>query len=1193
MSIRKFGAAVTTAALIASTLIVSGAPQAFALPQSIGGQGQVSVGPGRYIVTLVDPSAATYQGGVDGFAPTKPGDGKQLNADRRAVQSYSNYLADQQRNVAASVGARVDYSYTLAINGFATSLTARQAAALSANKNVAALTPDDLKHVTATPSTVFLGLEGPDGVWASIGGVGEAGGGVVVGMIDTGIAPENPSFAGAPLGTAPGAEPYLDGATITFARADGNTFTGSCVVGEQFTADDCSTKLVGARYYVDGFGATNIGTASTGEYLSPRDGNGHGSHTASTAGGNATVPASIGDVDFGTISGVAPAARIAAYKVCWDGPDPTVTSDDGCATSDILAAIDQAVADGVDVINYSIGGGAAQTTISPTDEAFLGAASAGVFVAASAGNDGPAASTLDNASPWITTVAAGTIPGYEATVTLGDGQAFAGASVTVDMDPDATPLNGNLVTASAVALPGAVKANLCFTGTLDPALAAGRIVVCERGENARVDKSAEVARAGGIGSILVNVVPGSLDLDQHAVPTIHLDARYHAAIMAYAATAGATATFTAGNATDYHPPTPQVAGFSSRGPVQADGSDILKPDITAPGVAIIADGANAAGGAPTFQFLSGTSMSAPHIAGLAALYLGERPNASPSEIKSAMMTTAYNTLDGDGNQVTDPFVQGAGHVDPTRYFSPGLLYLNGLDDWLSYIEGIGYEVSGNVDPIDPSNLNLASIAIGQLTAPETVTRTVTATQAGTFTASASIPGIDTVVSPSTLTFANAGDTATFTVTFSRTDAALDQFATGSLTWTSGDTVVRSPLAVQPVTIVAPDQVDGTGVSGSARVTVTPGGNADIPLATTGLTAGTLQPDPTRTETDHSGSGTTGDEFQYKVTVPAGAQLARFDLDSVDNAADLDLIVYLLDARGTPIAGWQSASGSADERIDLVAPTAGKYLVIVSVFSAVPPTAFDLTTVSVLPDGAPLTLDPAVLAGQQGVPATFMASWTSLKPFTTYLGLVRYGATGASTVVSVKTGAPLAPVSTAPPTITGTPEVGKSLTAKPGEWDVDGLTFSYQWQAGGVDIPGATHSRYRVGSSDQGAALTVVVTASKKGLPNGTAASAAVTVKYNSTTDLVLSQRVASSGQLVVAEVTVTTAADEPPTGTVNISVNESQIAELPLVASDGGTLSYTLPTLSPGVYRVQATFVSDSDALVGSESARRMLKVVT
>ncbi|MBG6108502.1 S8 family serine peptidase [Frigoribacterium sp. CG_9.8] len=1187
LGVRKALAAVGVAGLMATSLVAGTAVSASAVPTGIGGQNQTTFTPGRYIVTLADPAVATYRGGVNGYAPTKPDDGAQLNARGSAAKTYSEYLATKQKDVANTATVKIDQSYTLALNAFSATLSVKQLAALSSDRRVASLAPDELKRVTATPSTSFLGLDGTDGVWNKIGGLDKAGKGIVLGDLDTGIAPENPSFAGSALGTTAGADPYLNGTTTTFVKADGATFTGTCQAGEQFTASDCSTKIISARYFLSGFGADRVGNATTGEYVSPRDGDGHGSHTASTAAGNARVPASVSGTSYGTISGVAPAAKIAVYKVCWSGPDPSTSTDDGCATSDLLAGIDQAVKDGVDVINYSIGGGAAQTTVSPTDQAFLGAAAAGVFVSASAGNSGPAASTLDNASPWITTVAASTIPSYEATVTLGDGAKFGGASVSVDRTAGATALSGPLVTAASVALAGATTPNLCVTNSLDPAKAAGQIVVCERGSNARVDKSAEVKRAGGLGMVLVNVVPGSTDLDAHTVPTVHLDSQYHDRVLTYAATSGATVTFTPDNTAGDTPPTPIVAGFSSRGPVLADGSDIIKPDISAPGVAIIADGANAAGEAPTFQFLSGTSMAAPHISGLGLLYLGVHPSATPSEIKSALMTTAYDTKDGTGKAVTDPFTQGAGHADPTKYFAPGLLYLNGLDDWYGYIQGAGYDVG--VNPIDPSNLNLASIAIGSLTGSEKITRTVTSTQAGTFTAAAAVAGINAVVSPSTLTFGAAGESQSFTVTFTRTTAPLDAFATGSLTWTSGSTSVRSPIAIQPVAIVAPASASGTGTYGSVDVTVTPGGDGDIPLTTTGLTAGTLQPDPTAGGApEHSGSTASGTTFEYTVEVPAGSPYARFDLDTTDNAADLDLLVYQLDAAGTPVAAFQSATGSADERVNLVAPDAGSYRAEVTVYAAPAPTTFDLRTYTVAKKGAALTLTPPVLQGKQGEPSTYTAAWSSLAPYSNYLGLVNYGDNGAYTVVTVVTQAdikPGTPLNTAPPTITGTPEVGQKLIATPGTWDVSGLRFSYRWQADGVDIPGAMRADYRVATADQGKALTVVVTATKNALPPGTATSAAVTVKFTSATSLSLSRSAVFSWQQTRATVTVTSGAAVLPAGQVEITVNERSVAVFPVAAGSSGVVTYELPKQGRGQYTVRAAFVPTAvDTVAGSMS---------
>lgn len=1184
----RVAAFVTVAAVITATAL-AGVGAANAAPAPAGSLGGIITPPvtsleaGRYIVQLADAAVATYDGGVTGFAATQPDVGERLNAQSKKAQSYSDFLTDRQEQVAAEVGADIDYSYTLTINAFAAELSTKQAVALAAAKDVIALTRDELKHVTAVPSTEFLGLTGNDGVWAGIGGADKAGAGIVVGVLDTGIAPENPSFAGERLGTTAGSAPYLNGTTITFAKSDGGTFTGECVAGEQFTAAACNTKLIGARYYVSGFGLDQIGDASVGEYVSPRDGDGHGSHTASTAVGNHDVAASVSGRDYGLISGVAPAAKVAAYKVCWSGPDPASTDDDGCATSDMLAAIDQSVADGVDVLNFSIGGGSATTTVSPTDVAFLGAASAGIFVAASAGNDGPTASTLDNASPWITTVAASTIPSYEATATLGNGAAYAGVSITVNTTPGATPLTGPLARADLLAAPGAADALRCAPGSLDPALTAGTIVFCQRGVYDRVAKSAEVKRAGGIGMLLVNKTPGSIDTDDHAVPTVHLDSMYWDATFAYAATSGATVSFTPGNSTSYHPPSPQVAGFSSRGPVQADGSDILKPDIAAPGVAILANGANAAGASPTFQFLSGTSMASPHIAGLAALYLGQRPNASPAEVKSAMMTTAYNTVDTAGAAVTDPFAQGAGHVDPTRFFDPGLLYLNGPDDWWAFIAGIGYDVG--VPPVDPSNLNLASIAVGALTAPETITRTVTSTRAGDFTAQVSgLPGIDVAVAPTTLKFGAAGETASYTVTFSRTDAALDTFSTGSIDWVGGGTRVHSPVAVQPVTLVAPNAVAGTGTRGSVNVSITAGATGDIPLAAVGLAPGVRQPNAANPADTHSGSGASGDEFAYQVEVPEGTALARFDLNSIDDTADLDLTVYLLDGDGgQPVAVWQSATSSADERVDLPAPDAGFYLMLIDVFSGT--TAFDMTTFAVPASGGvgAFAVSPNPLSAVQGVPVSYTASWTGLAPETAYLGLVHYGDTAMSTAVSVASGPALAPLNTVAPSISGTAEVGKRLTAAPGQWDTAGLGFSYRWQRDGVDIRKATSQSYTVTHDDRGHALGVVVTATKTGLPTATAASARVTVKYSSKLDLRLSDSKANTADRVTVAVGLSSSARVTGLPITVTLTGKTGAVTYTVTLDRRGDGKLRLPQLAVGDYTVQASFAGTA-SIAGSVS---------
>ncbi|HWI30299.1 MAG TPA: S8 family serine peptidase, partial [Microbacterium sp.] len=1123
----RAAAVVTLAALFAGTAATA---TYAAEPEGVTAPTPVDLAAGRYIVLLDEAPAATYDGGEAGLAPTQPDEGEKLDASSSAVKKYSSFLTDRQRDVAASAGVTPDGNLTITLNGFTANLTAQQAAKLAAKSGVSAVVPDEILHPDAMPSTEFLGLEGDNGVWNAVGGVDAAGAGTVVGVIDTGIAPENPSFAGSPLGTTAGPDPYLVGNVVHYAKADGGVFTSERVSGEAWNNDDYSTKLVGAKFFSEGAAATGYDFGS--DFLSPRDGDGHGSHTASTAAGNNAVPASVGGVDFGAISGVAPAAKVAAYKACFVGPDPLVTSDDICALSDLMSAINAAVKDGVDVINYSIGGGAATSTFATEDRAFLAAAAAGIFVAVSAGNDGPGASTADHASPWYTTVAASTIPTYEGTVTLPGGFIAAGASVSV---PFGEEITAPVVYAgdAKLAAADAAEASLCYLDTLDPALVTGKIVVCDRGSNARVEKSQAVAEAGGVGMILVNVTPGSLDNDFHSVPTVHIQSTFRTALLAAVqAPGGTTATLHGENITGVETPTPVVAGFSSRGPMLADGSDILKPDVSAPGVAILAATHNPEGEEPTFGFKSGTSMSSPQVAGLAALYLGERPKATPGEIKSALMTTAYDTVNDDGSESTDPFAQGAGHVDPTRYFDAGLIYDNGLPEWLQYLQGKELYDSGS-EPIDGSDLNLASIAIGSLSGPQTVTRTVRATTAGTYAASVDLPGFTAVVEPASITLAE-GAKATFTVTFTKTTAPAEEWGTGFLTWTGPETV-RSPIALFPVTADAPAEVTGTGVTGSTDVEIIPGVSGDLPLNLGGLAPAVLQTDPEFPAVPgHSGDensfyaeGDPGAEdynAYFVVDVPEGSKVARFDLATNDEEGlDLDLFVY----RVVSPEVWSyyeqftSASGSADEAVLLHDPTPGTYLVQVNRYASQGPFVWDLTTGVVGAGGeGSLTATPNPLPVTESVPATYTLSWSGLAPETRYYGVVQYGDSAVKTMLTVDSGlAP--PVNTAAPTITGTPAVGKKLTASPGTWDMEGLTFSYQWLRDGQPIEGATATTYKVVGADRGTSLSVRVTAAAEGRPGGVADSAAVFVKFGSSTKVTVSPYIGSSAASFAVTVAVT------------------------------------------------------------------------
>jgi len=1005
----RLAMAVTAAAVV----IGSSATASFASVEGVTHPAPVEGTPGHYIVMMKADPLATYEGDTKGLRSTKPKPGNQLDAHSQDSQKYIAHLKNEQRKLAQAGGITPDATYHVTLNGFSAELTGDQVDALRSSKDVLGVFPDEVRHPDAQTSTDFLGLgddtAGAGGVWEETGGVDHAGEGVVVGVIDTGIAPEHPAFAGDKLKKQKKSEgkPYSDGSHVYFDKSDGGQFRGAIVQGQDWDKHDYSTKLIGGQYF--SAGATAAGFDFQYDYLSPRDGDGHGSHTASTAAGAFGVDAAVNGVGLGTISGVAPAAKVAAYKACYVGPDPAVTDDDICALSDLISAIDQAVADGVDVINYSIGGGAATTVLAPDDIAFLNAAAAGVFVAVSAGNDGPDAVTTDHASPWYTSVAASTIPTWEGTVVF-DGFTQAGASVSV---PFGETVTGPSIYAADAAVAGAVDPRLCLPGTLDAAKVSGHIVVCDRGGNARAEKSQVVKDAGGVGMVLVNV-PGeadSLDNDFHVVPTVHLSSVHREAVLAYVqGGVDQSISLIGENTTDEVTPVPQIAGFSSRGPVHADGSDVMKPDIAAPGVAILAATNSGSKDEPTFGILSGTSMASPHIAGLGALYLGERPNATPAEVKSAMMTTAYDTVNADGSANTDPFAQGAGQVDPSRFFDPGMLYLNDVTDWAAFIEGKGLAEFEGVEPIDGSDLNIASISIGTLASAQTITRTVTSTEAGTFTASIDVPGVSATVEPSTLSFGGAGETATYTVTFDNESAPVEQWATGSLTWSSESNSVRTPIVVFPVTADAPAEVTGTGVDGSTTVEITPGLDGELPLNLAGLTPFQLLADPANPVEGHSGDENSGDankDVAWVVDVPEGTSLSRFDLDSSDDeGSDLDLTVYRVVAPDDLryYERWQSASASADEQVTLPAPTAGTYLVVANVYSTTGPMTWDMTYANVAPGGeGALTATPNPIPVTQGQSTSYELSWSGLAAGTKYLGVVQYGDSDVRTIVSVDTG----------------------------------------------------------------------------------------------------------------------------------------------------------------------------------------------
>jgi subtilisin family serine protease len=992
-SLGALGASVGCAALLVTS--------AFGLAGGQSGKDRTTTQKSRisaasYIVQLADDPAVAYQGGTAGLKPTAAAEGQKLDPNSNEVRKYVAYLNGKHADAAAAVGAEKFYDYSYSFNGFAAKMSESQATKLASLAGVVDVSQDVLQQPTTSTTPTFLGLNAAGGLWSKY-----KGDDVIVGVVDTGIWPEHPSFSDQ--------KDYVfrTGSSGKRNLAYGpppSTWHGSCQSGEQFSQDMCTNKLIGARYYLSGFGHFGV---VQGDYLSARDHDSHGSHTSSTAAGNENVQATGAAAPLGKISGMAPRARIAMYKVCWNGDAG------GCASSDSMAAIDQAVADGVDVINFSISG-TSTNFLDPVEVAFLFASKAGVFVAASAGNEGPGASTVAHPSPWLTTVAASTHSrASEAILTLGNAATYTGASSNV------TATSGSVILASSAGAAGATATavRLCFLGALDPAKVSGKIVVCDRGTNARVEKSQEVQRAGGKGMILANTSPNSLNADLHYVPSIHIDEVAGAAVKAYVTSAGAGATATIG-AVSGAAPAPKMAEFSSRGPLLGAGGDLLKPDVSAPGVDVLAAVSPDSG--REFDLLSGTSMSSPHVAGLGALLTQAHPTWSPAAIKSALMTTGYETIDGD------EFAHGAGHVAPNLAVDPGLVYDSGIEDWRSFLKGQGlcnfcFAAPGQAAAvaIDASDLNLASIAIGDLAGVQAVTRTVTNVgPAGTYNVSVAAPGgVDVTVSPSALTFATTGEKKSYTVTFTRTTAPFDAYVFGSLTWSDGTHSVRSPIVLKPVGAAAPRSIAETGTSGTFEYSLRSGFTGTMTFEARGLLAATETPghvldDPTNdfdVENPTANQGVT----VHDLIAPAVTSHARFSLfdenvDGPGTSDDIDLYVYRVDPDGSD-AGTDpdlvhvgtSGSGTSAEEVNVsgaaLVPGA-TYKVFVHGWQTDGPDAnYTLYSwfLGAYGAGSNLTL-PAPLAVTIGQSYPIAIGYSGLTAGKRYLGTVRYldGATQA-------------------------------------------------------------------------------------------------------------------------------------------------------------------------------------------------------
>lgn len=753
---------------------------------------------GEYIVEFNNPPLATYSGDISGISAINRLPDGRIDVQSTEAVAYVSLLEERQNqflNQAQTILGQVPqvmFRYQHAFNGVVMKLDKKDINILSALPTIKKIYPVvDQPLLTDVGPTI---INAPS-IWNGSGSnPATRGEGIIIGVIDTGINSDHASFA----------TTDASGYTHINPLGSGN-YLGYCSTNAGF----CNDKLIGAYDFV--FDIVN-GVAGITEEMSPEDNDGHGSHTASTAGGN-QVDVIVSGLPV-TISGVAPRVNVIAYDVCY------VRDSDGngvCPSAASLAAVNQAISDGlVNVINFSIGGG-----VDPyndvVSQAFLNATAAGIFISASAGNSGPGSSTLGHQEPWVSSVAAST-----------HGRSF---NNTFDVTgPGVVPpaLQGVVaLEGSGPSLTASIAAPLIFSGDIDATNIEGcnsfaansftnATAVISRGSCAFIDKANNASAAGAIAMIVYSNNAGPvirMSLDASTIPSVMISQNDGQAVSSFiSANAGSTGSINFPVVTNLNGVVDALASFSSRGPNSA--FDVLKPDIMAPGVNILAAFNDDGSAAPQVGIISGTSMSSPHNAGAAALIKALYPTWSPTEIKSAMMLTADNVGNVKEDLVTpaDPFDNGNGRVDLAQTPQTGLIMSESIANYNSANPSTGG---------DPKTLNIPSLMNSACFPSCQWTRSVTnvSGQVETWTTSASSTsqGVDITVSPSQFTL-GIGRTQSLTITVDSQLAATDQWSFGEVQINPSSASLANNhmnLAIMPISVTADDSATFSKTAPSA------------------------------------------------------------------------------------------------------------------------------------------------------------------------------------------------------------------------------------------------------------------------------------------------------------------------------------------------------------------------------------------
>ncbi|MCG9713994.1 S8 family serine peptidase [Shewanella insulae] len=894
----------------------------------------------RYFVRLVDSPVALYQGGIDGYAATSPEvvkyKSRKLDISSKNVKSYRELLNTRQESVISKASALigkldVKQQTTLAYNGMVIEMTQDEAAKLAAVEGIAQIQREILRKPMTDSGPAII--KAPS-VWSGEAtGTESQGEGMVVGIIDTGINTDHPSFA----------DVGGDGYDHTNPWGSG-VYSGDCAVD---FPELCNDKLIGVHSW----------PAVTDLYLDydldvPRNGedhNGHGSHTAGTTAGNVLVNMNVPDVDggetgvrFDSMSGVAPHANIVSYQVCLPGEDDAIGFA-GCLPSLTVLAVEHAIEHGIDALNYSIGGGSSNPWNDADALAFLSARKAGIHVVTSAGNDGPGPETVGSPgdAPWLTSVAAYTHDRDYAEKTIGDftgGDTEAPKALTGKAATGA--FTGAIVYAGDFENPNDLDNDpaQCLEPFPENTFAADTIVVCDRGEIARVDKGRHVKAGDASALVLANVVGGadSVVADAHVLPAIHINAAQGEQLRAWLASGQEHKASISGTEVIHDAKLARIAaGFSSRGPNKSV-PDVIAPSIAAPGVSIFAAYADDQSDAfkenpdpADYAFVSGTSMASPHIAGALTLLASIHPEWTPAEVQSALMMTAnQETFKEDGETPSDFFDMGAGYANVEAAAKTGLVMDETYVDYVKADPSLGGQ---------PSQINLATMANAKCVDTCTWTRTVKATKDGVWTASSLgvTDGLVLTVTPTAFEL-KVGETQELTVTADVSAASAGwNFANIKLV-SEGMPEVKLPVAVKANSNNLPDSL--TITAGRKTGSFTYSGFVSEELSN--IKAGAY--DKASNLVEPQVLSVPEDSLDYfAITFDENVPNVIFSTSS-ETAPDVDL--RILDATFAKIGS--SAGPDSDESVAFTDLPAGTYYVVVDGYKASTPGGSDDVTVTV-------------------------------------------------------------------------------------------------------------------------------------------------------------------------------------------------------------------------------------------------------